>query len=298
MEPRLAMASDCSQGIREMAGKAHAQITDNPLASKLARRARLRPIDYMRWAEFDAILQMLALKPGQQVLDVASPQWFTLFLASRYPDTQFHYINILESEVNPYKSIGTSLGIRNLEYGLGDIRNLTWPSGTFDTVISISVLEHVYPEVGGDVSAFQEIHRVLKAHGSLALTMPCKAQRNIVYNNGAVYERGKQEKNFFAREYDMESFHELAESTGFLIEDEWRIEERPGLFAVDYWEWAEGSKKGLWPWVVRNRGRIERVARRSFDEMLAKSYLRLSKESTARLVNVAAKLRPKAINAS
>ena len=51
----------------------------------------------MRWAEFEAVLRMLHLSPGQKVLDVASPQWFTLHLAARHPDVQFRYINIQES---------------------------------------------------------------------------------------------------------------------------------------------------------------------------------------------------------
>ncbi|MCG3170768.1 MAG: hypothetical protein CALGDGBN_02336 [Pseudomonadales bacterium] len=261
-------------------------------AEKLAARAVARPIDYMRWAEFEAVLRMFQVSPGQRVLDVASPQWFTLHLAARHPEVQFSYINIQESEVAPFRAISESLGLRNIEYGLGDVRTLSWPDATFDKVISISVLEHIYPDIGGDVLALEDIRRVLKPEGELLLTVPCKAKSSVVYMDGPVYERGKSGKNFFAREYDMDSFHDLVTKTGFQIDEEWRIEEHPGLFAVDYWEWGDGSGKGLWPWLLRKRGKLERLTGFSLDEFFAKRHLQVNKTPNNRLVNVAARLKP------
>ncbi|MDD1469178.1 hypothetical protein MEO43_28915, partial [Dolichospermum sp. ST_sed5] len=40
---------------------------------------QLKLIDYMRYAEFSAIYTWLSLKPGQRILDVSSPQWFSIF---------------------------------------------------------------------------------------------------------------------------------------------------------------------------------------------------------------------------
>jgi len=285
--------SSGASDIRRLARGIDGARCQDPRAAKLAARAIIRPIDYMRWAEFEAVLRMLALSPGQKVLDVASPQWFTLHLAARHPEVQFSYINILESEVEPYRAIADTLGLRNVEYGLGDVRNLSWPAATFDAVVSISVLEHIYPEVGWDVLAFQDIRRVLRPEGALVLTVPCKAQRSVVYMDGPVYERGEGGKNFFAREYDMDSFHDLVSHTGFQVDEEWRIEEQPGLFAVDHWEWGEGRTKGLWPWLLRKRGKLERLTGISFDEVFAKRHLQVNKMPGGRLVNVAARLKPR-----
>ena len=245
----------------------------------------------MRWAEFEAILRMLDLRPGQTMLDVASPQWFSLHLAAAHPEVRFSYVNILDSEVEPYQKIADTLGLGNLEYGIGDVRSLSWPLGTFDRVFSISVLEHIYPAEGGDVLAFRDIRRVLRPDGALLLTLPCKAIRNIVYMQGPVYERGEEGNNFFAREYDMDSFHELVDSTGFRVDEEWRIEESPGLFAIDYWEWGEGKDQGIWPWLLKRRGKLERLVGISFDGLCARRNLTVTNHPANRLVNVAGRLR-------
>lgn len=292
MNPAFEHADACASEIRLLGRRFTATSARDSTEARLASRAVVRPIDYMRWAEFEAVLRMLDLSPGQRVLDVSSPQWFTLQLAARHPDVQFIYVNILESEMAPFRAIASALDLRNLEYKLGDVRQLDWPAGTFDAVISISVLEHVYPEVGGDDAAFRDIRRVLKPDGRLLLTVPCKQQPNVVYMDGPVYERGDSGKNFFAREYDMTSFHDLVSRTGFLVDQEWRIEEQPGLFAVDFWEWAEGSTQRVWPWVIRNRSKLERLSRLPVDQVLAKRYLRINSQPDARLVNVAARLKP------
>ncbi|OIP08558.1 MAG: hypothetical protein AUK49_10850 [Betaproteobacteria bacterium CG2_30_68_42] len=195
--------------------------------------------------------------------------------------------------MEPYRAISKSMGLRNLEYGLGDVRNLSWPDASFDAVISISVLEHIYPDVGGDVAAFQDIRRVLKPEGELLLTVPCKATRSVVYMDGPVYERGENGKNFFVWEYDMDSFHDLVAKTGVQIDEEWRIGERPGLFAVDYWEWGDGSGKGVWPWVLRKRGKLERLTGVSLDALFAKRHVQVNKTPSNRPVNVAARLKPR-----
>ncbi|OIP08557.1 MAG: hypothetical protein AUK49_10845 [Betaproteobacteria bacterium CG2_30_68_42] len=89
--------SSGASDIRRLARGIDRARCQDPRFEKLAARAVVRPIDYMRWAEFEAVLRMLHLSPGQKVLDVASPQWFTLHLAARHPDVQFRYINIQES---------------------------------------------------------------------------------------------------------------------------------------------------------------------------------------------------------
>lgn len=292
MESKLNLATEAGHLIRQIAGEAQPRLMNNPLAFKIARKTRIRPIDYMRWAEFDAVLRLLDLKPGQSVLDVASPQSLTLYLAAKNPGVHFIFISIMESEVEPYRAIAAAHGLKNLEYAVEDVRQLPWPSASFDKVISISVLEHIYPEVGGDVAAFEEIRRVLKDDGELLLTLPCKHTRGTVYLDGPVYEREAGGKNFFAREYDMDSFHALVSQTGFHVDDEWRIEERPGLFAIDHWEWGEGRSKGLWPWLLRKRAKLERLSGISFDEAFAKRHLQVNRQPGARLVNVAARLKP------
>jgi SAM-dependent methyltransferase len=235
---------------------------------------------------------MLHFNPGESVLDVASPQWFTLYLAACNPDVRLNYINILDSEIENYRIIAANLGLKNLDYSKEDVRKLPFKPMSFDKVISISVLEHISPENGGDIIAFKEIRRVLRNNGDMFITVPCKKVQNTVYMNGPVFERNNEgERTFFAREYDMDSFHQLVEVTNFFIAEEYRIEERQGLFAVDYWEWGDGRNKIFWPKLIRARRILERIIGYSFDETLATRHLLVTKHQIGRLINVAARLK-------
>src|SRR5664279_3859268 len=77
--------------IQQLARRAVATLPSRDPARTAAHTAIVRPIDYMRWAEFEAVLRTLALQPGERVLDVGSPQWLTLALADAHPQTEFVY---------------------------------------------------------------------------------------------------------------------------------------------------------------------------------------------------------------
>jgi len=254
-----------------------------------AKRRSISPVPYMRYAEFDAILRDLEIQPGMTILDVSSPQWFSIYLAKKYPDANFHYINILESELEPHKEIAKTLGIKNLKYQKGDVRNLAFHNNTFDKVISISVIEHIHPEEHGDLNALREIMRVLKPKGNLLLTVPYKAKRNIVYMDGPVYERSAEGRNFFAREYDRGTFGEMVEESGFSLRSSSFICEREGLFPLDYYEWGAGKDYWAVPFLMMLKKLIERIFRRSLDPVLARRYLIISRKPMERLVNIATK---------
>lgn len=152
----------------------------------LARMAR--PIDYMRCAEFVLVFAQLSLEPGMNVLDVGSPQWFSLCLADLFPHTHFHYVNLLESELEQIQDVAKCLGMGNINYSQQDVRCLGFDSCSFDRAISISVIEHVAPEAGGDIQALKEFQRVLKSDGKLTLSIPLKEVRSVLYVDKPVYE--------------------------------------------------------------------------------------------------------------
>lgn len=267
---------------------------DHQVARRVARKHAARPIDYMRYAEFEAILRDLHLPSHATVLDVGSPQWFSLYLATTHPAVEFIYINIVEAELAPYAAIAQALGLTNLHYQIADVRQLEFASDRFDHVISISVLEHIYPETDGDCTALQEIRRVLKPHGTVHLTIPYKSQRNIVYVDGPVYERDQASRNFFAREYDRAMVDQLVQRSGFCITQQWFISEQPGLLALDYYEWGPGKDRWLINQVLKARKLLELLGKRSLDGWLAQRYLAVSPEPRDRLVNLAATLQPTA----
>jgi SAM-dependent methyltransferase len=279
-----------SNHIRVLALKAMNKTSPSTPAYKIARDRTIRPVDYMRCAEFEAILRDLEVDPQMDILDVSSPQWFSLCLAERYPKTMFHYINIIDTELDPYQNIANVLGLVNLKYHKGDVRDLEFINDTFDKVVSISVIEHVYPEADGDLRALLEIKRVLKPKGELLLTVPYKSKRNVVYVDGPVWERGERQRNFFAREYDKEMFEELIDRSAFAVRDAWFICERYGIFAVDYYEWGPGINSWFAKYHLQLRNLAERVFGKPLDEILARRYLSISKEIDSRVVNIATAL--------
>ncbi|HLX32684.1 MAG TPA: class I SAM-dependent methyltransferase [Gaiellaceae bacterium] len=288
----LRRSRELAAGIRDLAARAARALPPSHGARRTARRRVARPVDYMRYAEFEAVLRDLDLPSGSRVLDIGSPQWFTLQLASSRQDCTFEYVNIIDTELDDYREIAQALGLGNVSYERADVCELPFEPGSFDRVISISVLEHVYPEVGGDIAALGEIKRVLAAGGELLLTVPFKAQRNVVYVDGPVYERAEQERNFFAREYDREMLDDLLAQSGFAARSEWHISERPGRLAVDYHEWGPGSERRIESLALRARRLLELGPGRSVDGWLAERYLRVSREPRERLVNIAGSFVP------
>ena len=251
---------------------------------------QLKLIDYMRYAEFSGIYTRLSLKLGQRVLDVSSPQWFTIFLAHKYPHVHFDYINIIDSEIKLYRKICDICGIPNIQYHREDVRCLSFNDHIFDKVVTISVLEHIYPEKDGDVKALTEIKRVLKPEGEILLTVPYKEKGNIVYIEGSVYERESKEKNFFAREYDQEMFNRMVKNSGFIPQHINYICEKTGALSLDYYQWGPGKLFWYAKYISKFKQIIEKIVGYSFDEILARRYLCISDKIIHRVVNVVAVL--------
>ena len=286
----LGLASHVAQSIHELARLAAHTLPASSPAWRLAQKRVVRPIDYMRHAEFTAVLHDLEISPGSRVLDVSSPQWFSIYLASTHPTASFVYINIIESELEPYREIAQALRLDNLEHRIGDVRELEFQDASFDRAISISVIEHVYPEVGGDSAALDEIERVLVPGGECLITIPFKNESNVVRVDGAVYERGAEKDNFFAREYDQRTFSSLVDGCNLSLEGTWIISEQVGAGAVDFYEWGPGKRARLHSAMIRSRILLQALGR-SVDGALARRYLRVSREPQGRLVNIAARLR-------
>jgi SAM-dependent methyltransferase len=288
---KVATVLRLSTGIRSLALEAVRKLPAGSMARAVAESGIACPVGYMRYAEFDAILRDLKLEAGMRVLDVSGPQWFTLYLAALHPGVTFTYGNILASEREPFEAIAKALGLSNLSYGHQDVRKLGFPDGTFDRVISISVIEHVFPEEDGDLAALKEILRVLKPGGECLLTLPYKDKRHVVYMNGPVYEREGGEKTFFAREYDEGQFVELVRQSRMVVQSRWFISERAGLLSADYYEWGPGRGSRFIGYHRRLRGLLERFWRRPADDLLAWFYLHVGRSIRHRVVNVAAVLR-------
>jgi SAM-dependent methyltransferase len=286
----LSIARQVAIDTKALAIRAMKKFSPSQAAYHIARQRVVCPVDYARYAEFAAIINDFEINSKMVVLDVSSPQWFSLYLASKYPSCKFEYINILESEISEYPNIAKALDIHNISYCKEDVRGMQYANNTFDRIISISVIEHVYPENDGDKKALSEIYRVLKHRGEFLFTVPFKSNRNILYVNDGVYERTEKKRNFFAREYDRDMFYDLVNASDFKLTSSWYICERSGIFPLDYYQWGPGRNIFYSRYLLKFKRLIEKVSRHSLDELLAKQYLRVSRDISGRLVNISAKL--------
>lgn len=260
--------------IRKIAIESLKFVKKDSLPWKEAKLREKKPLDYLRFAEFPIVFENLELRDGSKILDAGSPQWFTLLLAKICPSTEFFYLNILKREIDCIKEIAMNLGIKNLHFVQGDVRSMGFPSSSFDNVLSISVIEHIPPEKGGDFIALEEIKRVLKPCGNLTISIPLKEKPRIIYMKGTVYER-KGEREFFAREYDLDEIGNLVNKLDLRIERIDFIIEKKGLFALDYWRWGNGRKNPAKFFILGSLKLIEEIGL-SLEEKLANRYLFLS----------------------
>ena len=231
------------QRIRFLAKTAAKRLPKSSASFGEAKLRSNKPMDYLRCVEFPLAYQQLSLKDGMTILDLASPQWFSLFLAHEYPKIEFIYVNILQNELDQIREAAQCLGIHNICYQIEDGRRLSFSSGQFDKVVSLSTIEHIAPDVGGDVAVMKELNRVLAPKGSFTFSVPLKTQRRLVYDDKhPVWERQVQQKNFYMRDYDMAQVQELLHQTGFSLTGSVPMYERIGLFSMEYWE-NEGRVK-------------------------------------------------------
>jgi ubiquinone/menaquinone biosynthesis C-methylase UbiE len=104
---------------------------------------------------------------GEKVLEIGFGTGIAfLNLAEKYKE--IHGID-LTADINKvsfaFQQIGLTTHLKN-----GDILDLPYPDNTFDTVLLISILEHLQPEE--QERAFSEISRVLKADGQVVYGVP------------------------------------------------------------------------------------------------------------------------------
>ena len=128
----------------------------------------------------------------------------------------------------------------------GDATKLNFPNNSFDSVISISVIEHINND--GDADAMKEMWRVLKPSGVLILTFPVSKSFSIEYSESDTYGLNVDqinEKYFFQRVYAEKSIKErlLNNIQDFTILEQQIFGEKEHGFYSKYSE--RWKKKGL-----------------------------------------------------
>ena len=165
----------------------------------------LIPLDPSRYLELPYAVRALDVKPGERVLDLASPKLLAVELARR--GAKVTSVDAFEREVETWRSLTEDLA--GLEFARADGRELPFPDGSFDRVFSISVLEHIAD--GGDADALRELARVVRPGGRVVVTLPWATSYREDWRDEPMY--GSQARvdglYFFERWYDDRRVDEL-----------------------------------------------------------------------------------------
>ena len=163
------------------------------------------PLDPSRYLELPAVRRELAARPGDRVLDLASPKLLAVVLARE--GVEVVSVDALPAEVERWRRLAE--GESNVRFQTGDGRALPFADATFDHAYSVSVLEHI-PD-GGDEAALRELARVVTPRGRVVLTLPHSPSSWEEWRERPLYGQGEARagRYFFQRWYDGEDVRRL-----------------------------------------------------------------------------------------
>jgi SAM-dependent methyltransferase len=219
----------------------------------------VNPVSSVRYFEFDFVSKNINLNKGMKVLDVSSPWLFGMWAVKKH-DIDYVYLNPDEREFSEIESfLDINKGKGSYAFSIQDATKLPYPDCIFDTVISISVIEHISGR--GDSSAISEMWRILKPGGRLLLTFPVMSSYDEEFRNENIYSlpdiEEKGDSYFFQRFYDETAIAErlLGHLKSFKIEvTELFGEIDKGFFKNYEKRWiSEGLKETVKdPWLMVN----------------------------------------------
>ena len=143
----------------------------------------LVPMDPSRYLELPWALGALGARPGERVLDLASPKLLALALARGGVDVVS--VDQSRAEIGTWqKLVGDRPGPR---FEVADGRALPFDDESFDHAYSVSVLEHIVDD--GAEAALRELARLVRSGGRVVVTLPyaeraweeCARRHDTVY---------------------------------------------------------------------------------------------------------------------
>jgi SAM-dependent methyltransferase len=157
------------------------------------------PLDPSRYVELPWALDALEARPGDRILDLASPKLLAVELARR--GAEVVSVDELQEEVERWHRLAGH--VPGLTFEQADGRALPYEDATFDHATSISVLEHI-PEPG-DEEALRELAWRVRPGGRIVLTMPYADTAREDWVDAPKYVDhgpGEEGRHFFQRWYD------------------------------------------------------------------------------------------------
>ena len=105
------------------------------------------PLDADRVVELPWVAARVSEPQPQQVLDVASPKLLACWLAEHTAST-VTAIDLWDAEIDRWHKLVAAVDPARRRFGglvleVGDVTRLAYPDASFDTALSVSVLEHI-----------------------------------------------------------------------------------------------------------------------------------------------------------
>lgn len=142
------------------------------IASNIAKEIMNYPIDSVRYFEFDFVWRALtSYESIGQYLDISSPRMLSIALLDKYGEIKADIVNPDTSDLQATISIVRAFDFeQRCVFHNKLVEELNFEE-TFDTAVSISVLEHIPGQ--SDHLAVKKIWKMLKPGGRLLVTVPC-----------------------------------------------------------------------------------------------------------------------------
>lgn len=147
------------------------------LSSRLDRKfigtMILFPMDSVRYFEFDFLWKSIVNQRALgDYLDVSSPRLFSLRALKRRRFRSAVLVNPVADDLRTTERLIDACGLsQRCEFQNCVLENLESGPSSFDTIVCISVVEHIPGE--GDRDAIQKMWKLLRPGGMLLLSVPC-----------------------------------------------------------------------------------------------------------------------------
>jgi len=158
------------------------------------------------------VVKLLAIKPGEKLLDIACGKGFSTFLASsRYPNTYVSGVDLLNRNILAARALYG--GVYNLRYDVDDAMNLHFSDSSFEKIMCIEAAFH-FPS---RQDFLNQVYKVLKTGGRAVIVdfmWSSSTQRPDNFDSRANLVKSEWEWDDFS---SIKEYESMARSSGFKI---------------------------------------------------------------------------------
>ncbi|MGE4233905.1 MAG: class I SAM-dependent methyltransferase [Bacteriovoracia bacterium] len=219
------------------------------------------PTRYPEYLVFLAIIKNIVRSFGEKdlyALDVGSPKMFSLLAVKEFSNLDLVSTDVWPTAIKEATTYVGGLNKKQLKKLRLEVADITEPflesaipaQGYFDLVYSMSVIEHITPEVGGDNLALQAITKITRPGSYVLFSVPVDTIARSEYDDRPVYggQSNNAEQYFFQRVYDSTSVDSLLNNvkTDYALEQSILIKWPADRFAFrKFWEIKNTTIRGL-----------------------------------------------------